>query len=127
MAWGRTVPVNPDSAWGWVRRGTDAAEEAVRPGARLQLEIVAAGVLARAGLTDSARAVLARARRTAGPAAPQNPVAGLRIEAGVHLLMGDTGMARSLIDTYLERRPDSRAEVAASRMLAGLFGPLTSR
>jgi hypothetical protein len=127
MAWGETVAVDPDSAWGWVRRGTDVAEEAVRPAARLQLEIVAAGVLARAGLTDSARAVLAGARRTAGPGAPQNALARLLLEASVRLLVGDTGQARSLVDSYLERRPDARAELARSRVLAGLFDAPTSR
>lgn len=127
MAWGATVAADPDSAWWWVRRGTDIAEETVRPGARMQLEILAAGVLARLGMADSGRAVLARVRSSAGPDAPLDTLAGLRLEAGVRLLLGDIGRARAIIDDYLERRPSARNELAGSRVLAGLSDGPTSR
>jgi len=87
---------------------------------------VAAAVMARAGQTDSARAMLTRARAAASGDAE------LRLslaydEAYVYLLLGQPETARALLDWSFTRRPSQRAFAARDplfrRARAGGEGP----
>ncbi|HEX8211696.1 MAG TPA: BTAD domain-containing putative transcriptional regulator [Longimicrobium sp.] len=87
---------------------------------------VAAAVMARAGQTDSARAMLARARAAASGDAE------LRLslaydEAYVYLLLGQPETARALLEWSFTRRPSQRAFAARDplfrRLPAGPEGP----
>jgi Flp pilus assembly protein TadD len=70
-----------------------------------------AAVLARAGKTDSARAVLARARAVAS----RDPELRLSLaydEAYVYLLLGRPDTARALLEWTFTRRPSQRTFAA---------------
>ncbi|HEV7589875.1 MAG TPA: BTAD domain-containing putative transcriptional regulator [Longimicrobium sp.] len=89
----------------------ERARRAGRAYAPLFRQAVAAAVMARAGQTDSARAMLARARAAASGDAE------LRLslaydEAYVYLLLGRPDTARALLDWTFTRRPSQRAFAA---------------
>ena len=84
--------------------------------------VVAAAILARSGAADSARAVLARARRAVGSDAE------LRLsldydEAYVRLLVGERAEARRLLEGVLAERPALRPFAARDPLFAGLLRP----
>lgn len=62
MAWSDVVGSHPDSAWAAVDRALAGYPSALRSRLEPRLHVMAAAVLAEHGLSDSARAVLARAR-----------------------------------------------------------------
>jgi tetratricopeptide (TPR) repeat protein len=104
----------------------ERARRAGRAYAPLFRQTVAAAVMARAGKTDSARALLARARAAAGSDAE------LRLslaydEAYVYLLLGRPDTARALLDWSFTRRPSQRAFAARDPLFrpagAGRGGP----
>jgi DNA-binding SARP family transcriptional activator/TolB-like protein len=80
---------------------------------------VAAGVLARAGRTDSARAMLARARREAGTD-PDMRVSLAYDEAIAYLLLGHPDSARAVLEWSFTRRPAQRAFAARDPLLRAL-------
>jgi DNA-binding SARP family transcriptional activator/TolB-like protein len=89
----------------------DHARRDGRPYSPAFRRAVAAAVLARAGQTDSARAMLARARREAGG----DPAVRLSLaydEAAVYQLMGHPDTARALLEWTFTRRPAQRAFAA---------------
>jgi serine/threonine-protein kinase len=89
------------------------------PAYRLALE---AAVLARAGAHDSARAVLARARReTSGD--PELRLSLLYDEAAARLLMGDSAVARRLLAEVLAYRPALRPFAERDPLFRGLVVP----
>lgn len=92
----------PDTAWALLRR----VEEAVG-GEYPQARLLVAGALARAGLSDSARAVLRRGKE----GAPDHPFTHYN-GANVHLQLGQPDSAVALLGRYLEARPEERARVA---------------
>lgn len=84
--------------------------------------MVAAAVSARAGDTDSARAVAARARREAGA----DPGLGFSLdydEAWVRLALGDTAGARALTARMGAARPDLRAYLERDPLIRELGAP----
>jgi tetratricopeptide (TPR) repeat protein len=98
--------VDLDSAWTYYRRFVLATPEADRPLAEKKAQMLIGGVLANAGLVDSARHVLLRAR------AP-NPQFDVRKElpineAAVRVMLKDYDLAVDLIADYLTVNPDHR-------------------
>lgn len=100
------APPDVDSAWTYYRQWVLATPEADRPLAGKKGEMLIGGVLANAGLVDSARHVLLRAR------AP-NPQFDVRKElpineAAVRVMLKDYDLAVDLIRDYLTVNPDHR-------------------
>jgi len=101
----------------------DPAERARREGraySPIFRQLVAAAVVARAGETDSARAMVAQARVAAGGDAD------LRLscaydEAYVRLMLGERGAARALLDSTLAHRPALRPFALRDPLLRGLY------
>ncbi|MGH7544601.1 MAG: TPR end-of-group domain-containing protein, partial [Gemmatimonadota bacterium] len=72
-----------------------------------------AAVLARAGRTDSARAMMNAARAEADAAEPPDPLRRvLYPEAYVRLLLGEPDSALALLERYLEFNPQRRSYIA---------------
>lgn len=112
---------SPDVArgWGLVETTERLSSPRTRGIYRAIMEGKMAAVLARAGLDDSARAVLARARADAPPEAleflPQE-------EAHAWLLMGDSDAALDALTSYLDTQPDERAYAARDPWWRPLHG-----
>jgi DNA-binding SARP family transcriptional activator/TolB-like protein len=84
-----------------------------------------AGVLARAGQHDSARAVLARAHREV----EHDPALRLSLlydEAAAQVLMGDSASARRLLGEVFARRPALRAFAERDPLFRGLLAAATA-
>jgi eukaryotic-like serine/threonine-protein kinase len=102
-----TKAVRPDVEEVWRRAA--AYESAVSPQEReyhrREAQIVVAAVLARAGLPDSARHVLARAKADRS-IDPRGELMGY--EAFVRTLLGDKKVAVDILQQYLSEHPDHR-------------------
>jgi len=124
MAWSPASVANPDSAWRWVEQAASDAPEVSRASVRAELEILAAGVLARAGQGDSAQRVLDRVRAASSQAplaADDNSrISRLQQEAGVRVLLRQSETALQLLAEYLTHRPESRNSLARSRRFRSL-------
>ena len=81
----------------------------------LNAELLVAGVLARAGLADSARAVVERVR----PQVAEDPWARY-YEANTQIQLGDAERAVALLGEFLELMPDRRAYIANDWWWKGL-------
>ncbi len=108
MAWGDLTP-RPEEAWGHYD-----AIVAVAPRLASHYGFLMSAVLARAELTDSARAVLRSARTAAGGAAEP---ARLWLEAGVRYRLGDDRQAGRLLDLLTREYPDEAARQKSRRVL----------
>jgi tetratricopeptide (TPR) repeat protein len=101
---------SPDAAHAWELAGKTL--ELSPPQTRAEREALAlmqvAAVLARAGLGDSARAVIGRARAVAPGPDPDL----FYQEANAWLRLGQTDTALSLLAAYLEAQPDQRDYIA---------------
>jgi eukaryotic-like serine/threonine-protein kinase len=102
-----THAADPDveSAWRLATEEVRLTPERGRPYAQLLEQIFVAGVLARAGLADSARHVLARSTGNA-EIDPQKELRGY--EAVVRVMLGDKDEALRLLDEYLVANPSHR-------------------
>lgn len=113
--WLQTAPkgvaIDPDRAWTL----RDSLEALSPPRTRRvdgrRGEILVAASLARAGLADSARRVLLRARQGAAALDPDRELVGN--EAVVRVILGDRAEAVRLIKEYLTVHPDHRAGFAS--------------
>jgi DNA-binding SARP family transcriptional activator/TolB-like protein/tetratricopeptide (TPR) repeat protein len=85
-------------------------------------QAVAAAVVARAGQTDSARAMLARARLAAG-SDPELRLSLAYDEACARLMMGQRDSARALLAWMFARRPSLRPLAARDPLFRGLLTP----
>jgi serine/threonine-protein kinase len=91
-------------AWQLVGHLDSVTPAAQRPYIRIEARLKAGGVLARAGLKDSARHVLERARAARTPAAdPTQDLLG--IEAYQRILLGDRDEAIALLKRYAAANP----------------------
>ncbi len=126
----RADPSRPPDAAGAVR--LLAQLERLDPPARARSEgrayspvfrrAVAAAVVARAGSTDSARAMLARARREVASDAEMST--SLAYDAAyVHHVLGEPDRARALLAWAFTRRPEMRAFAARDPLFRGLSLP----
>jgi tetratricopeptide (TPR) repeat protein len=89
-----------EKAWSLVA----ALEPLSPPGYLRRWQIIVAGVLGRAGLPDSAEAVIRRARS----AAPEDPELDF-YEAEARMVLGDHEAALRLLERYLKTNPQFRA------------------
>jgi len=96
---------NVDSAWGYRERFVALTPEKRRAYAQKLGDILVAGALARAGLPDSARHVLLRARATPEED-PDRELEGN--EAVIRVILGDHDEAVRLIADYLTVKPGHR-------------------
>jgi tetratricopeptide (TPR) repeat protein len=103
------TPAEASSAWGMLRDIERGDPVGFRDVTWTFRRMMVAAVLARAGMNDSARAVLARTARDRG----DKPAAELE-EAYVRLLVGDRDAALRLLAKVLAERPNHRALVAGS-------------
>jgi TolB-like protein/tRNA A-37 threonylcarbamoyl transferase component Bud32 len=105
--------VDPDTpkAWHLVDQLRDLAPEQEREFDRLRNQILVAGVLARAGLGDSARHVLARS--SADPEIDRERDL-VSYQAFVRLLLGDREKALELLKEYVAANPEHRVGFATS-------------
>ena len=118
-----TTAVSPDAEEGWrlhrELRRLSAPEEWEYD--RREAEITIAAALARAGLADSARRVLVRARADRA-VDPRGELAGY--EAFVRTILGDKDEAIRIIERYLTDHPEHRAGFSKANQWwwAGLRG-----
>lgn len=98
-----------DEAWGLLTAVVERTPEPERDLARMQMQTLVAGALARASMPDSARAVLARSE-----ASPDlDPSRELLVsQAFVRTLLGDASGAVDLLGRYLTFNPERRAGFA---------------
>jgi TolB-like protein len=127
MAWSPSESPDPDEAWQVAATATASAPDAVRTRTGALLEILVAGVLARAVPGDSAVRVLERvgARAATDPQLVRDEasrLARMQFEAGVRVLMGQHDIALELLREYLGAVPDDRIKLFQSRR----FKPLLS-
>ena len=103
--------VKPDvpKAWELLGQYVKLAPGSSREFIRHQGQMLVAMAIARAGLTDSARAVAVRARADA-TVDPTRDLA--QVEAAARLIMGDKDEALRLLATYVAANPQSRASMA---------------
>ena len=101
----RTEP-DVDRAWELLARFEELSPPQSREHDRLQGRIVVGGVLARAGLADSANSVFLSAR-TGTDVDPTQEL--LALEAVFRIQMGEEDEAIQLIRTYLTTSPEHRA------------------
>jgi eukaryotic-like serine/threonine-protein kinase len=101
----KAVRADPAEAWFRAADQEKAASPQEREYYRREGQIVVAAVLARAGLADSARHVLVRAR-TDQKVDPRGELIGL--EAFVRTMLGDKKEAVDLLQQYLLGHPDHR-------------------
>jgi serine/threonine-protein kinase len=122
MAWSTSETPDPDEAWRLAQRATAAAQTAIRATTGAQLDILVAGVLARAVPGDSAPRVLERIRvRAAADPHIARDRARLQLEAGVRVLLGQHDIAVQLLHEYFESLPDERAVLVRSRRFQPLL------
>ena len=120
MAWGRG-PAEPDVAW----RHFDALAANVAPGSpggRFYRMAVAA-VLARAGLADSARAVVADVKAWQDSQQPMDSLVLMELEAAVRFRLGDTDAGLRLYDRIRSADRAAAERAAASRRLRAYLPP----
>ena len=97
-------PPDIDSAWTYLNKYVELTPERDRPLARRKGEMLVAGALSYAGLGDSARRVLLRARTTSPEIDPRRELAA--VEAGVRAIMHDDDEAIRLLKDYLTLNPE---------------------
>ncbi|MBI4541162.1 MAG: hypothetical protein HY704_16800 [Gemmatimonadetes bacterium] len=100
LAWGESLRPDPARAWELVAQIERHPEPAIWGDRKQRLEMTVASVLARAGLRDSAIAVIERARLR-NPSDPRR----LPLEAAALARLGDGEGAVELLRRYLEREP----------------------
>ena len=105
-------PPRPDSAWHLAGLAARLTPEAQRTFEERRGQMLAAGVLARAGLADLARRVLVRARADAR-IDPDRELVG--VEAYVRTLTGETDEAVRLIRDYLSSNPEHRSGLSKNQ------------
>jgi serine/threonine-protein kinase len=102
----KAARADPAEAWRRAAEYERAVPPQQREYTRREAQIVVAAVLGRAGLADSARRVLVRARPTDPAIDPRGELMGY--EAVVRTMLGDKKEAVDLLQRYLTDHPDHR-------------------
>ena len=115
LAWAREGNHDPRKAIHLVETfgAGDVAPE--REFMRPRIEIMAAAVVARAGMRDSANAMIARAWKSA-----PNDVELLYLEAAARALLGEKAKASELFDQYLQKNPKATKRMQNGRVYAAI-------
>jgi eukaryotic-like serine/threonine-protein kinase len=113
-------PKNVAEAWRLAKRWTELSPTTTRPHFQRQGELFVAAVLAQAGLEDSARAVIERARASS----KEDPNLELPyLEARAYLLLGDRDRALQSLKAYFAGDPRRKAAgIADERWFRDLKG-----
>jgi hypothetical protein len=117
FAWTEAAKPDPDAAWRIVEITERDALPQMRADVRQRLESLVAAVLARAGMADSARAVIERAR----PGTMMNPEI-LHLEAAAWTLLKEPSRAIRLLAEYQRLVPSTTANGLISRRFQSLRG-----
>jgi TolB-like protein/tetratricopeptide (TPR) repeat protein len=115
MAWSTLVEPDPDSVWLTVGNGLLHDPESLARAYHPRLELLAAAVLARAGMGDSARSVIERAVSQAA----EDPEL-MYFEAAARVALGELDSARTLIQRYISEAPTHRQHVKSYRWFESL-------
>jgi TolB-like protein len=116
LGWDERRRPDIDSAWAVLHRIDPAESPQMLAEIEPRLRMIVAAVIARAGLPDSARAVLQRAEAAAGA----HDVEALQVAAAAYLMLGDASRAAALLEDYLQAWPARQAMLANSRRFAAL-------
>jgi TolB-like protein len=112
-------PASTGQAWRLARRLAEVTPPGVRPFFKRKGEFFVAAVLAKAGLTDSARRVAQRARATP----EEDPRQELPFYDGwVHLLLGDRKAALQSLKTYFQADPNRKVHFETEGWFSDLKG-----
>jgi len=111
LAWSQQSNHDPRKAMHLLETFGPSDSEDLRQAMRPRLEMLSAAVVARAGMRDSAEAMIARARAQA----PQD-VELLHLEAGARAALHNTDAALDLLRKYLRLNPNARARIENSRI-----------
>jgi TolB-like protein len=125
LAWG-DLPADPEAAWRHYR--TLLALTAAGGRARVEpyYGAAVAGVLARSGMADSARAVLARVRRQARGANGEVLQRMLWLEAAVRFRLGEADSAQALLERFRGEQPAELPHLLERRILRDFVADVTS-
>ncbi len=123
MTWSPGERADADSAWRLVARARETVPAAVASTITAQLEILVAGVVARAVPGDSAARVVQRTRARANDARldPNGLQVLRRAEAGVRVRLGQPDSAIQLLRQYLIESPEERPMLSNGRIFKALF------
>jgi DNA-binding SARP family transcriptional activator/TolB-like protein/tetratricopeptide (TPR) repeat protein len=113
--WSSLEPLPPDSAWQLAGRLIELAPRGLAGQYRPTYHAFVAANLVRAGLPDSARAVLRRSE-----SAPERDPQLLPVAAAVHVLLGDPDAALARLRIFITEQPMIAYQALNSRM----FEPL---
>ncbi len=117
LAWS-DLPPEPDTAWAHYRSLIEFAPPARQDGLHPYYAMAVASVLARAGLADSARAVMRQvSAHSAGDQPGGDPLTPLWLEAAVRFRLGEADSARALIARFEMESPESARRILARRAL----------
>ena len=111
LAWSREGNHDPRKAMHLLETFGPSDPQPIHETMRPRLMAIAAAVIARAGMPDSASALLARARKQA-----PNDSELLHLEAEARIVMNDDATAVSLLRAYLKQNPRARQQVLQGRI-----------
>jgi len=117
LAWAPDVPADVSAAWRVVASTRQIEPPQIRDWTEPRLRMIAAAVIARAGLRDSAEQVIREARA----AAPDDPEL-LYLEALARVRLGDADSAVQLLSARLRGAPDVRPYLRKDVQLRALAG-----
>jgi len=115
LAWPGAVNDSAVTGQAWAIAAGSGAHTALVRQMEPRLSMLVAAVLARAGLRDSAEAIILRARSSAA-GDPET----LPLEASARIALGQPDSAIARLARYVREKPLHRAAVACSRRFAGL-------
>ena len=115
--WGDAGDGEDVEPWAVIEESVAGDPAPMRDAVRPRLEMLAAAVLARRGVPDSARAVLERASAAAGPGHDL-----LLVEAAVWTRLGEFDKALDLLDDYESTSPAGTAGAIGGRWFLPLRG-----
>jgi len=126
LVWDSTATADVDSAWFFARRGRRSTALIMRDAQGSQLVMLVAGVVARAGLGDSAQRVIALARQMAsrdalGRMEPHTSVLD-RLEADARIHLGQVDSAGALLHRVAQNNPPSIDALRQSRRARSIPG-----
>lgn len=115
LAWAQEGNHDPRKAMHILETFAPADAEAMRTAMRPRITMMSATVLARAGMKDSASAMMARAR-----AAAPGDVELHQLDAAGRMMLGDEDGAVQVLRDYLKQNPTARARIERGRIFASV-------
>lgn len=123
MTWDSTAVPNVEDAQRIVRATIAETQPDLRAGTGAQLQVLLAGVLARAGRTSAAERMLDDVHKSIATDSAITPLFEadlVRLEAGVRVRLGQRDRAARLVRRYLELQPSFANVIARGRQFRGL-------